>query len=202
MHVIADLCLIPIGVGVSVSNEIATCERVLAEVGLKTTLHTWGQTLQPHPHVHCVVLGGGLSPDHGRWISSRSHFFLPVKVLSRIFRGKFVAGLRRTFRNHHLVFYGECLSLRDEKKLRNLPALALSAGLDRLRQAAVWRARTRPTVSGSPYASRRHFQPPDSPGQRLPSDFPMEGRRASQQATHHDPFLRRVPAALPTASPA
>ena len=63
-------------------------------------LHTWGQTLQPHPHIHCVVPGGGLSTDHRRWLSSRSNFFLPVKVLSRVFRGKFVARLRRAFRNH------------------------------------------------------------------------------------------------------
>jgi hypothetical protein len=63
-----------------------------AEIGFLSILHTWGQTLQPHPHIHCVVPGGGLSPDHTCWISSRSHFFLPVKVLSRVFRGKFLAG--------------------------------------------------------------------------------------------------------------
>ena len=68
-----------------------------AEIGFFGILHTWGQTLQPHPHIHCVVPGGGLSPDHTRWISSRSNFFLPVKVLSRVFRGKFCAGLRRAF---------------------------------------------------------------------------------------------------------
>ena len=68
-----------------------------AEIGCLSILHTWGQTLQAHPHIHCVVPGGGLSPDHARWIPSRSHFFLPVKVLSRVFRGKFVAGLRESF---------------------------------------------------------------------------------------------------------
>jgi hypothetical protein len=86
-----------------------------AQIGFLSILHTWGQTLQPHPHVHCVVPGGGLSPDHGRWISSRSHFFLPVKVLSRVLRGKFVAGLRRAFLRPQLVFHGECLSLANEK---------------------------------------------------------------------------------------
>jgi len=86
-----------------------------AEIGLLAILHTWGQTLQPHPHIHCVVPGGGLSTDHCRWLSSRSNFFLPVKVLSRVFRGKFVAGLRHAFRNHQLVFYGECRLLADEK---------------------------------------------------------------------------------------
>jgi len=86
-----------------------------AQIGFLSILHTWGQTLQPHPHIHCVVPGGGLSPDHGRWIASRSHFFLPVKVLSRVFRGKFVAGLRRAFLNHQLAFHGEGLPLANEK---------------------------------------------------------------------------------------
>ena len=86
-----------------------------AEIGFLAILHTWGQTLQPHPHIHRVVPGGGLSFDHARWLSSHSSFFLPVKVLSRIFRGKFVAGLRRAFRDHQLVFYGECRPLAVEK---------------------------------------------------------------------------------------
>jgi hypothetical protein len=60
-------------------------------------LHTWGQNLQFHPHVHCVVPGGGLSPDGSRWVASASNFFLPVRVLSRVFRGKFLAGLRAAF---------------------------------------------------------------------------------------------------------
>ena len=82
-----------------------------AEIGFLSILHTWGQTLQPHPHLHCVVPGGGLSPDHQRWIASRTHFFLPVKVLSRVFRGKFVAGLRDAAVNGQLAFHGECLPL-------------------------------------------------------------------------------------------
>src|SRR5437879_4705953 len=86
-----------------------------AEIGFLSILHTWGQTLQPHPHIHCVVPGGGLAPDHQRWRSTPSHFFLPVRVLSRVFRGKFVAGLRRAFRANQLVFHGECLPLANEK---------------------------------------------------------------------------------------
>jgi hypothetical protein len=86
-----------------------------AEIGFLSILHTWGQTLQQHPHVHCVVPGGGLSQDHSRWVSSRSRFFLPVKVLSRVFRGKFVAGLRRAFRQRKLSFHGTYLPLSNEK---------------------------------------------------------------------------------------
>ena len=89
-----------------------------AEIGFFGILHTWGQTLQQHPHIHCVVPGGGLSPDHTRWISSHSNFFLPVKVLSRVFRGKVCAGLQRAFGARQLVFFGECLPLVDESNFR------------------------------------------------------------------------------------
>ncbi|HVH72877.1 MAG TPA: IS91 family transposase, partial [Candidatus Dormibacteraeota bacterium] len=96
-------------------NVASDPKRLGAQIGFLCILHTWGQTLQPHPHIHCVIPGGGLSSDHSRWISSRSSFFLPVKVLSRVFRGKFVAGLRRAFRQHQLRFYGECMPLAQEK---------------------------------------------------------------------------------------
>jgi len=86
-----------------------------AEIGFLSILHSWGQTLQPHPHIHCVVPGGGLSPDHQRWLSTPVNFFLPVLVLSRVFRGKFVVGLRRAFRDKQLAFYGECLPLVNEQ---------------------------------------------------------------------------------------
>lgn len=63
------------------------------EIGLTAVLHTWGQTLVDHPHLHCIVPGGGLSPD-GKWIQAKPDFFIPVKVLSRKFKGKFLAYLR------------------------------------------------------------------------------------------------------------
>ncbi len=86
-----------------------------AEIGFLTILPTWGQTLQPHPHIHCVVPGGGLSPDQQRWLSTPGNFFLPVRVLSRVFRGKFVAGLRRAFRAKQLAFHAECLPWANEQ---------------------------------------------------------------------------------------
>ena len=64
-----------------------------------------------HPHVHCVMAAGGLAPDHSRWISSRRSFFLPVKVLSRVFCGKFVAGLKTAFQAGALQFHGHLLPL-------------------------------------------------------------------------------------------
>ena len=77
-----------------------------AEIGFFSVLHTWNQQLLLHPHVHCIVAAGGLSPDHTRWIAARSGFFLPVRILGRVFRGKFVAGLRQLHAASKLGFYG------------------------------------------------------------------------------------------------
>jgi hypothetical protein len=85
-----------------------------AEIGFLSVLHTWGQNLQHHPHIHCVIPSGGLSPDHQRWIHPRYPFFLPVKVLGRVFRGKFVAGLKRAFRQGQLAFPGSLQALAGE----------------------------------------------------------------------------------------
>lgn len=90
-------------------------KRLGVEAGFLSILHTWGQTLQPHPHLHCVVPGGGPSADHTRWIGSGPRFFLPVKVLSRVFRRKFTDGLRQAFRDHKLAFFAECAPLANEK---------------------------------------------------------------------------------------
>ena len=68
-----------------------------AKIGFLAVLHTWGQNLMHHPHLHCIVPGGGLSKDESRWISCPRGFFLPVKVLSRVFRGKFLEGLRQAY---------------------------------------------------------------------------------------------------------
>src|SRR6267142_2063651 len=92
--------------------EIARDPRHLgAEIGFFSVLHTWDQRLQHHPHVHCVVAAGGLAPDHARWISSHHSFFLPVKVLSRVFRGKFVAALKNAFREARIEFHGRLAAL-------------------------------------------------------------------------------------------
>ena len=82
-----------------------------AEIGFFGVLHTWNQQLLHHPHVHCVVPAGGLSPDHTRWIPTPNNFFLPVKVLSRVFRGKFVAGLRVLHTAGKLGFHGQLTHL-------------------------------------------------------------------------------------------
>jgi len=85
-----------------------------AEIGFLAILHTWGQQLQHHPHVHCVVPGGGLSPDRTRWIRCRSpRFFLPVRPLSRLFRGKFLALLGRDYTHGKLKLPGKLASLQN-----------------------------------------------------------------------------------------
>ena len=82
-----------------------------AEVGVLAVLHTWGQNLTLHPHVHCVVTGGGLSLDGSQWVAGRDDFFLPVRVLSRVFRGKFLSGLRSAFKRGRPRFPGELAPL-------------------------------------------------------------------------------------------
>jgi Putative transposase len=75
-------------------------------------LHTWGQTLMHHPHAHCLVPGGGLTPD-GRWINCRPNFFLPVRVLSRLYRRLFLERLQAAFDQGELVFFGNLLCLME-----------------------------------------------------------------------------------------
>jgi hypothetical protein len=96
--------------------EVARDPRHLgAEIGFFSVLHTWDQRLQHHPHVHCVIAAGGLAPGHTEWISSRRTFFLPVKVLGRVFRGKFIAGLKAAFREDKLEFHGQPASLAEPR---------------------------------------------------------------------------------------
>jgi hypothetical protein len=82
-----------------------------AQIGFSAVLHTWGQTLVHHPHVHIVVAGGGLAIDRSRWIASHGRFFLPVRLLSRIYRRLFVHLLHKAFEHGELEFHGECAHL-------------------------------------------------------------------------------------------
>jgi hypothetical protein len=84
-----------------------------AKIGFLAVLHSWGQNLHFHPHLHCVVPGGGLSPDRQRWIASRKRFFLPVRVLSRLFRGCFLAYLQKAYSAGKLKFHGSLQELND-----------------------------------------------------------------------------------------
>jgi Transposase zinc-binding domain/Putative transposase len=88
-------------------------KRLGAEIGIIAVLHTWGQAMTHHPHVHCVVPGGGLSPDRSRWIACKPGFFLPVRVLSRVFRRLFLASLALAFDRGALQFSNGLAHLND-----------------------------------------------------------------------------------------
>jgi len=91
-----------------------------ARIGFLAILHTWGQNLLDHPHIHCVVPGGGLSDDGNSWISSKSGFLISVKVLKKLFGGKFLDYLKRAFQDHKLHFYGENKELEIPKHFQKL----------------------------------------------------------------------------------
>src|ERR1700676_2004143 len=96
--------------------EVARHPRHLgAEIGFFSVLHTWSQKLKIHPHVHCVVPAGGLSPDHTCWVRSRDNYFLPKEVLRKVFRGKFVDALEQAFQKGQLNFQGDLKLLAQPK---------------------------------------------------------------------------------------
>ncbi len=111
----------------TVTTAAADPKHLGARVGLTAVLHTWGSALTHHPHVHMIVPGGGLSPDGTRWIACRPGFFLPVRVLSRLFRRLFLDGLLALHAAGRLAFFGEAVGLADRD--------AFSAHLAPLRKA-------------------------------------------------------------------
>lgn len=101
-------------------HEVATDPKHLgAKIGFLSVLHTWGQNLDHHPHVHCLVPGGGLSQDEKAWIPCRKGFFLSVRVLSKVFRGKFLALLKSAYDAGELQLHGSLKSLRKQSEFQN-----------------------------------------------------------------------------------
>jgi hypothetical protein len=91
-----------------------------AQIGFLAILHSWGQNLLLHPHIHCLVPVGGFSPDRTRWVRPRYRFFLPLGVLKKVFRGKFLDGLKRSYRRNKLSLGGATGPLKDPKVFRAL----------------------------------------------------------------------------------
>ena len=91
----------------------ADSEHLGADIGVTAVLHTWGQNLDHHPHLHCIVPGGGISPTGDRWVRCRSNFFLAVRVLSRLFRRLFLSGLAQLHAAGELQFFGDLAHLAD-----------------------------------------------------------------------------------------
>jgi len=110
-----------------------------ADIGFLAVLHTWGQNLHIHPHLHCVVPGGGIAVDGSRWLSCRPGFFLPVRVLSRLFRGKFLALFQEAFRRQQLRLHGQLQGLAE--------ANAFPTWLDKL-YAKEWVVYAKPPFGG------------------------------------------------------
>src|SRR5205823_6149878 len=167
-----------------------------AEIGFLSVLHTWGQNLLHHPHVHCVVPVGGLSADGARWVHPRDRFFLPVKVLSRVFRGKFVARLKREFSPQHARV---ARPLGPPRRCGSLPGVspgALSTRLGRLCQTAVRRTRARAPRPRALHAPRGDLE--SSPGQRgrRSRHVSLEELRTRQRVKADDRQRDRIPAAI------
>jgi putative transposase/transposase-like zinc-binding protein len=91
-----------------------------AQIGFLSILHTWGQNLLLHPHLHCVIPAGGLAPDHRRWVPAKANFFLPIPVLRKVFRGKFLAGLKRLRQRGTLCCAGPARVLGDPQQFARL----------------------------------------------------------------------------------
>ena len=185
-------------------REVAADPRHLgAEIGVLSILHTWGQTLVRHPHVHCVVPAGGLSPDHQRWIHPKyAGFFLPVKVLSRVFRGKFVEALRRAYDRNELDLAGGSEHLRDPAQWR--------AFVDALFETD-WVVYAKPAFGGASavlrYLGRYTHRVAISNHRLLAFDgdhvtFSLEGLRPWRPAPHDDALGHGVSAPLRPAHPA
>jgi len=87
--------------------------------GFMSVLHTWGQTMDFHPHIHMIVTGGGLTTA-GKWRESGKDFFIPVKVISKVFRGKFMDSLKKAYKNNRLNFYGSIAHLADNSNFQSL----------------------------------------------------------------------------------
>jgi membrane protein implicated in regulation of membrane protease activity len=168
-----------------------------ASIGATLVLHTWGSALTHHPHVHGIVPGGGLSSDGQSWVACRPGFFLSVRVLSRLFRRRFLEELGNAHRADRLQFFGEHAPLADARAFADW----LQVRVGGLRQAAVCRARGRAGVSVSVYAQGGHLQQPLDRDGRARRHLPLEGlpHQGAHALQGDDAGARRVHAALPVA---
>ena len=178
----------------------ANPKRLGAAIGGLMVLHTWGQRLQHHPHVHCVVPAGGLSPDQTRWIHARPTFFLPVMVLRQVFRGKLVAGLRDG------VSRGPALVSGRLQRWPRSPPFARSSDRSFISRGSSTPSRplAAPPMCCTTSRGTRTASPSpitgSSPSRTTPS--PFAGRTiATAVSAHADARRRRIPPPLPAARP-
>ena len=135
-------------------------------IGITSVLHSWGSAITHHPHVHMIVPGGGLSADGERWVPCRKNFFLPVRVLSRLFRRLFLDGPREASRQWSPRLLRRACRSRRPHRLRRLPRTAANHRVGRLRQGTLRRAEGRARLSQPLHPPRRHPEQPPDPGRR------------------------------------
>jgi len=181
----------------AMSTLAANPRRLGAGIGVVAVLHTWGQALTHHPHVHCVVPGGGLSPDGARWIASRPNFFLAVKPLARLFRRLFLERLTAAFDAGTLNFFGDLVSLAK-------PA-AFAAHLVAMRRISWVVYAKRPFggpagagLSRPLYPSRCNRQQPARRPRRGSRRLYLEGLPPERRDKDHEAQARRVHPPLPS----
>ena len=170
-----------------------------ANIGITAVLHTWGSAMTHHPHVHMIVPGGGISSDGQRWIACRPRFFLPVLVLSKLFRRLMLEKLIAA----HAA--GQLRSFGDQARLAQRDAgTAAENQVVRLQQAPVRRPRGRARLPLALHPQGRHLQQPADRSRRDRRD--IQGQGLSDHRTrpvyHHDVRCRRVHPPLPHPRPA
>ena len=170
----------------------ANHRRLGARIGGLAILHTWGQALTHHPHVHCVVPGGGLSIDGSRWIAGRANFFLAVKPLSRLFRRLFLERVQAAFDAKGLRFFSNLAYLADSGRVRCASGRRASPRLDRLRQEALRRTRASSRLSRPLHPSLSPSPTAASKPRRRPCQVHLEGLSRRRRRKDHEFEPRRV----------
>jgi hypothetical protein len=156
--------------------EIAAEPRHLgARIGVLAVLHTWSQNLSHHPHLHCLVPAGGLAPDNSRWLATRHGFFLPVRVLSRMFRGKLLAFLKHAYQRNELCFAGQLAELSTPTCISLAACCFAAERVGGLREATVRRTRTCTEVPGPLHPPGCHLQRKAPRDGERPSALPLAG---------------------------
>ena len=124
-------------------------------IGITAILHTWGQNLSQHVHLHCLVTGGALTRDRARWVAGRSSFLFPVRALSTVFRAKYLAALRQVFDTGQLTFAGGTAALVDRRTFTGLLGQLRAVDWGRVCEAALRRSRAGTRLPRPLHASRR-----------------------------------------------
>ena len=153
-----------------------------ARIGVTAVLHTWGSAMTHHPHVHMIVPGGGIALDGSKWVACKPGFFLPVRVLSKLFRRLMLEKLAAAHAAGKLQFFGEHAHLADCRCLRRLPRAAQDDEVVRLRQETLRRTAGGARLSRALHPPRRDRQQPPDRGRRRRRHLQMEGlsvRRAA-----------------------